>query len=240
MTAYYNENNPFAADWLETLISLGVIAAGEVDRRSIEDVQSDDLAGFTQCHFFAGIGGWSYACRLAGWPDDKPVWTASLPCQPFSVAGKGRGKDDERHLFPAFASLARERRPSIVFGEQVASKAGRAWFRSVRNEMEGMGYGAAAADLCASGVGAPHPRQRLYWLAHPVGMQQWREKPCRGAAGRMGRVIKPFSWHCGWESALRQFRGVDDGLSYGVGVTDGFRNAIVPALAQAFIEANYT
>jgi DNA (cytosine-5)-methyltransferase 1 len=104
--------------------------------------------------------------------------------------------------------------------------------------MEGMGYAAAAADLCVAGVGAPHIRQRLYWLTHPVGMQQWREKPCSRQAGRMGRVIKPFSWDCGWESALRQFRSVDDGLSYGVGVTDGFRNAIVPPLAQAFIEAN--
>jgi DNA (cytosine-5)-methyltransferase 1 len=67
------------------------------------------LRGFTQCHFFAGIGVWSYALRLAGWPDDRPVWTGSCPCQPFSAAGKGAGFADERHLWPAWHHLIRER-----------------------------------------------------------------------------------------------------------------------------------
>jgi len=89
LTAYYNEIDPFAAEWLRQLIKDGLIADGEVDERSIEDVTPNELAGFTQCHFFAGIGGWSYALRLAGWPDDQPVWTGSCPCQPFSTAGKG-------------------------------------------------------------------------------------------------------------------------------------------------------
>lgn len=89
MTAYYNENDPYAAQWLRNLITAGHIAKGDVDERSIVDVRADDLRGYTQCHFFAGIGGWSLALRLAGWPDDRPVWTGSCPCQPFSAAGKG-------------------------------------------------------------------------------------------------------------------------------------------------------
>lgn len=123
MTAYYNEFDGFAADWLENLIHAGLIAPGVVDRRSIEDVTPDDLRDFTQCHFFAGIGVWSYALRRAGWSDDRPVWTASCPCQPFSSAGAGAGSDDERHLWPAVEHLMRVRRPPIVFGEQVASAA---------------------------------------------------------------------------------------------------------------------
>jgi DNA (cytosine-5)-methyltransferase 1 len=165
LRSYYNEIDPFAAAWLRNLIKEKLIPDGDVDERSIADVQPVDLKDYTQCHFFAGIGGWSYALQLAGWPDDEPVWTGSCPCQPFSVAGKGKGTDDERHLWPAFFRLIAECRPPVVFGEQVASRAGREWFAGVRSDLEGVGYGAAAADLCAAGVGAPHIRQRLYWVA---------------------------------------------------------------------------
>jgi hypothetical protein len=77
VTAYYNEHDPFAAAWLRELIKAGQIALGEVNERSIEDVLPSELKRFTQCHFFAGIGVWSYALRQAGWPDDRPVWTGS-------------------------------------------------------------------------------------------------------------------------------------------------------------------
>src|SRR5690606_110758 len=134
--AYYNENDAFAAEWLRRLIASGLIAPGEVDERSIEDVRPDDLRGFTQCHFFAGIGGWSYALRLAGWPDDRPVWTGSPPCQPFSSAGKKKGEADDRHLWPAWFRLIKAVRPGIIFGEQVASKLGREWLHRVRFDLE--------------------------------------------------------------------------------------------------------
>ena len=163
--AYYNEIDPYAAQWLRNLIAAGHIASGDVDERSIEDVNPDDLRGYTQCHFFAGIGVWSHALRLAGWPDSRPVWTGSCPCQPFSAAGKSGGFDDERHLWPAFHHLISQRRPPVVFGEQVASKDGLAWLDLVQTDLEGADYAAAAVDLCAAGVGAPHIRQRLFWVA---------------------------------------------------------------------------
>lgn len=163
---YYNENDPKAAAWLRELIAGGHIAAGVVDERSIEDVLPRELAAFTQCHFFAGIGGWSLALRLAGWPDDRPVWTGSCPCQPFSTAGKGGGFADERHLWPAWHHLIAVRRPGVVFGEQVASKDGLAWLDLVQDDMEATGYAFAPVDLCAAGVGAPHIRQRLWFVAN--------------------------------------------------------------------------
>lgn len=169
MPAYYNENNAYCAEWLRNLIAAGHIAAGDVDERSIEDVAPDDLAGYGQCHFFAGIGGWSYALRLAGVPDDVPVWTGSCPCQPFSVAGKQRGVQDERHLWPVWFRLISQRRPAIIVGEQVASSDARAWLDGVCADLEDADYACAAANLCAAGVGAPHIRQRLYWCAR-VGM----------------------------------------------------------------------
>jgi DNA (cytosine-5)-methyltransferase 1 len=162
---YYNENNPKAAAWLRELVANGKIPAGDVDDRSILEVRPHEIAHYTQQHFFAGIGGWSLALRMAGWPDDRPVRTGSCPCQPFSCAGKGKGEADERHLWPVFRDLITFGEPTVTFGEQVASKAGRAWLSGVRADLEGMGYAVGAADLCAASVGAPHTRQRLYWVA---------------------------------------------------------------------------
>lgn len=169
--AYYNEIDPFAAQWLRNLIAAGHIAPGEVDERSIEDVTPDDLRGFTQCHFFAGIGVWSHSLRLAGWPEDKPIWTGSCPCQPFSAAGKGDGFTDERHLWPHFFHLISERRPQHVFGEQVASGNANTWFDLVQADMEGMGYAFGLVPFTSAGVGAPHIRERAYWVAESAGEQ---------------------------------------------------------------------
>ena len=164
MSAYYNEHDAYAAAWLRNLIDAGHIAPGVVDERSIVEVRAADLEGYDQFHFFAGIGVWSHALRLAGWPDDRPVWTGSCPCQPFSSAGKRKGNDDERHLWPHFFRLIQECRPAVVLGEQVASEDGLGWLDVVSADLEGAGYAVGAADLCAAGIGAPHIRQRLWFV----------------------------------------------------------------------------
>jgi DNA (cytosine-5)-methyltransferase 1 len=163
---YYNEFDPKAAAWLRELISAGLIPAGHIDTRSITEVQPSDLHEFTQCHFFAGVGGWSLALRLAGVPDDYPCYTGSCPCQPFSSAGKQIAQADERHLWPAFFGLIRERRPVTVFGEQVANAIGKGWLDGISADLESEGYVCGAVVLGAHSVGAPHIRQRLYWVAN--------------------------------------------------------------------------
>lgn len=163
MSAYYNEFEPFPAQWMRNLITRGLIAPGEVDERSIEDVHPDDVRGFTQCHFFAGIGLWSYALRQAGWGDGQNVWTGSCPCQPFSEAGKGEGVADERHLWPAFFHLISECRPDTVFGEQVEGAIKHSWLDLVQADLEGVGYTTGSICAPAAGVGAPHIRSRVYW-----------------------------------------------------------------------------
>ncbi len=184
--AYYNEKDAYAAQWLRNLIAAGLIASGDVDERSIVDVRPEDLEGYTQCHFFAGIGCWSEALHLAGWPDERPVWTGSCPCQPLSVAGPRTGHLDERHLWPAFHRLIDKRHPAAVFGEQSASKAGREWLAGVRLDLEGSRYACGAANLCSGGIGSPNIRQRSYWVAYTQGDRGW---PHPGAV-RSGEIAR--------------------------------------------------
>ena len=162
---YYNEWDSFAAEWLKELIKDGLIPNGEVDTRSIADVEPTDLKGFTQCHFFAGIGGWSRALQIAGWSSDRPVWTGSPPCQSFSTAGSRKGKDDERHLWPVFFNLIRECQPPTVFGEQVAAAIRFGWLDDLQIDFEKEGYAAGAFVLPAGSIGAPHKRERLFFVA---------------------------------------------------------------------------
>lgn len=163
--AYYNEIDPFAAQWLRNLIAAGLIAPGDVDERSIVDVKPDDVRGYTQCHFFAGIGGWSYALRLAGWPDDRPVWTGSCPCQPWSEAGRRRADKDERHLWPDWFRLIEVLRPDCIFGEQVPDAIKLGWLDEVSADLEGCDYAVGTAVLSACVVEARQERERLWFVA---------------------------------------------------------------------------
>lgn len=201
MTAYYNENDPFAADWLENLIKEGLIPDGTVDRRSIADVTAADVAGFEQAHFFAGVGGWPIALRIAGWDDSRPVWTGSCPCQPWSQAGKCEGAEDDRHLWPAMFRLIEGSKPATVFGEQVASAEviGKAngkngddpakppvWLDGVFADLERASYASTAFDLPAACVNSPQIRQRIFWLACASGSEcEWGSE----STGQLGRAL---------------------------------------------------
>ena len=212
--AYYNEIDPYAAEWLRSLIRSGHIADGIVDERSISDVRPDELQEFTQCHFFAGIGVWSYALRSAGWEDDRPVWTGSCPCQPFSGAGNRKGVADKRHLWPHWFHLIEQCRPSTVFGEQVASKDGLGWIDLVQADMEGADYAIGSFDLCSAGFGAPHIRQRLWFVADTddTRRQGW-------ISGRSDTERKDQHGHVGRDSAIDRMGNADDSGSQGSGET---------------------
>jgi DNA (cytosine-5)-methyltransferase 1 len=251
--AYYNEIEPAAAHVLRALIADGVIALGDVDTRSITEVSPDDLKGYTQCHFFAGGGLWSVAARLAGWPDDKPIWSGSCPCQPFSVAGKGAGTDDPRHLWPHFFRLIRACRPLIVVGEQVAGAAGYGWFDGVRADLARENYASRGVDIPACAVDAPHIRQRLYWCAvadaDSAGWQprQWDHQAARhghsvsSTHGSNGSHWSDAEWIICHDGKARRTQSglclLVDGLPGRVGLWRLAGNAIVAPLAAEVIGA---
>lgn len=256
---YYNDFDKKACAWLRELIKAGLIPDGVVDERSITDVTAADLCGFTQCHFFAGIGGWSRALQIAGWGEDRPVWTGSCPCQPFSTAGKGNGKSDERHLWPAFAKLISECRPPVVFGEQVESAIKHGWIDDLQADMEREDYAVGFAVLGAHSVGAPHIRQRLYWVANADrnGLQaRERDNPSAGYGDTFAatcgddRPQQPREADGCWDAVDwlycrdGKWRPVEsgtfplaDGIPGRVGLLRGYGNAIVPQVAAEFIGA---
>ena len=196
MSAYYNENDPEKAAWLRELIRRNIVAPGEVDERSIAEVKPEDLRGFTQCHFFAGIGVWSLRLALAGWADDRPVWTGSCPCPSFQRAGKGIGFADPRHLWPDWIRLIRECRPAVVFGEQVAAAIGHGWLDLVQADLEAEGYAVGTAVLGACSVGAPHIRQRLYFGATQMRGESARGRRTPGRTGDLTRISGRLNDQC--------------------------------------------
>jgi DNA (cytosine-5)-methyltransferase 1 len=246
---YYNEHDKKTAAWLRELIKQRLIPHGVVDERSITDVRPSDLAGYTQCHFFAGIGGWSLALQLAGWPSDRPVWTGSCPCQPFSTAGKGLAQADERHLWPAFFNLIKECRPEHVFGEQVASAIGKGWLDGISADLGEEGYACGSAVLGAHSVGSPHIRQRLYWVADSNGIRS-----LDGINREEGQGPEAITKHCSsvWSDftlvACRDgktrrvptepaFFPLAHGIPARVVRLRGYGNAIVPQIAAEFAKA---
>jgi site-specific DNA-cytosine methylase len=181
---YYNDNEPYVAQWLRNLIDAKLVPPGDVDDRSIKDVQAKDLEGYIQCHFFAGIAGWAYALQLANFPTDRRVWTGSCPCQPFSSAGKQRGTDDPRHLWPEWFRLIRECKPELVFGEQVDAAIRHGWLDLVFDDMENEGYTCGAAIVPACSVSAPHIRQRVWFVGVANGLQREQLAWCRTRPGQ--------------------------------------------------------
>ncbi len=251
MTAYYNENDPFAAQWLRNLIDAGHIAPGVVDERSIADVKPADLTGFHQCHFFAGVGVWSYALRCAGIPDDLPLWTGSCPCQPFSTAGQRKGFDDERHLWPMWARLVEQCRPDLILGEQVSGVDGWAWWDVVARDVEDMGYAAGAIDSSTAGVGGYHIRQRLYWVANTLRQRRegLREERLRCTKSKRRPVIassslwRDPSWIRCSDGKTRPVEPgtfpLADGVAGRVGQLRAYGNSLCAPQAEAFIRAAF-
>jgi DNA (cytosine-5)-methyltransferase 1 len=228
------------------LIEWKLIPAGEVDERSITEIKPHELTGYTQCHFFAGIGGWSLALELAGWSPSRPVWTGSCPCQPFSDAGQGKGIEDPRHLWPTWFRLIRECKPPKVLGEQVASTDGLAWFDHVSTDLESEAYAVGAADIPVAGVGAPQGRARLWFVANSNDPRregaEWHGEPYQARQEWPPARGESLRSNCGpWPPGPREVSRIPvlaHGLPGVLGRCRGYGNAICPQVAAQFIRAS--
>lgn len=248
---FYNDIEPYACQWIRNLIDAGEIPEGVVDGRSIKDIQPDELRGYKQCHFFSGISGWSLALRLAGVPADFPVWSGSCPCQAFSVAGKQKGFDDERHLWPEFSRIIRGCKPPLVFGEQVKRAIEMGWLDSVFSDLEEAGYSCGAVVLGAHAIGLPHIRQRIFWYAHTDSYHDFRKRISqRSITNTDGWQLRKNeqTWSMGVNqlvsmgvtqrvSPYAEVRRIAHGIPDIVARLKGYGNAIVPQVAAVFIRA---
>ena len=245
--AWYNEHDNFAATWLENLINARLIAPGFVDRRDVQDVRADDLREFTQLHFFAGIGGWSRALRLAGWRDTWNVCTISCPCQPWSSGRIDRGKlgeDDARDLWPTCFVLLAEIKPQFIFGEQVANGIAKRWIERTRRNLKSVDYHFYGEKRKASDYGSPQQRERVYFSANIASARSKRLVTCEDISTARSwrwrgekdlRIIteRPFERSDRWPEPLI-CKG-DDGISGRVGQLRAYGNAIDPHVTAQFI-----
>ena len=160
------------------------------------------------------------------------VICGGFPCQDISDAGKRAGINGSRSgLWREFARLIGELRPRYAIVENVSVLRSRG-LDVVLGDLAALGYDAEWHCIPASYVGAPHQRDRIWIIADPQRHEQPRKKSRYGSLGRMGGQQQSVSWDRDWQSALREFRGMDDGLSYRVDRVETLRNAVVPQIPE--------
>ena len=262
MKIFYNEWDAYAAQWLRNLGEDGHIPLGEVCEKSITELKGSDLDGYEQCHFFSGIGGWPLALKMSGLDCVNGIWTGSPPCQPFSVAGKELGKNDERHLAPTWIELVRECLPTIIFGEQVAEAIKHGWLDDLFDALEECGYTCGAAVLPACSLGAPHIRKRLFfgaarmgyaseiydiWDKHRFSSKQKGVRPEQSKARSPDFITEFGAWenqeiitferHNEMRICKPGIPLLVNGIPGTMGGISGYGNAIVPQVAAVFIDS---
>lgn len=259
--AFYNEIDPHCASWLRNLIKAGAIPDGVVDERPIQKIDPDELTGFGQVHLFAGIGGFALGARLAGWPDDLPLWTGGWPCQPWSEAGKRKGNQDERHLWPEFHRLIERCRPAVVLGENVRNYV-RLGLDPVLVDLEASDYAVRPLVVPAASVGAPILRERVWICAVAesgrLGRDRWQDLPgwnefdgskaqrkegasrvamaLQGASSPWGDAVEMACPDGNIRHAPAELPALGDGFSGRMDEVCAYGNAINPWVAAVILE----
>lgn len=189
-------------------------------------------------------------------PDTIDIVSGGFPCQPFSIAGKRRGTDDDRDLWPEMFRIVKDIRPHWIVGENVANFANMELDRTL-SDLESEGYETRAFVIPAAAVGAPHQRMRTFIVAN-ADSERW-DRLEKGQANRCYRQYSESDASQGrqekiWSTAVHvlstgakllaqsssQLRRNDDGLSSGMDRLKCVGNAVMPQqilpIFQAIVE----
>lgn len=177
--------------------------------------------------------------------------TGGFPCQPFSEAGRRKGKDDERALFHEMFRIIKDAEPRWVLAENVygilSTNYGQ-YFEDLCTHLEGEGYEVQPIIIPASATNAPHKRNRVWIIAHAKsdnnrgnlrksnGKAEAEQRPQNEYKNETERFI-PTSNNENWQDVATRLCGVDDGLPNRVDRLKGLGNAIVPQVAAVILAA---
>lgn len=178
------------------------------------------------------------------------VLTGGFPCQPFSIAGKRKGKNDDRYLWPEMFRVIRQCKPTWVIAENVVGII-EMELENIINDLENEGYETQSFVIPACAVGAPHKRDRLWIVANlnSIGSKMRehnrQERYIQENENRnMAKIQQewaqfiPNTWSSmsarDWLQYNCEFSRNDDGISYRMDRIKSLGNAIVPQIAFVF------
>jgi len=153
------------------------------------------------------------------------------PCQPVTTAGTGLAQDDPRWLWDETLSVVDALRPGWVIFENVPGLL-RKGLAAVLGRLEQFGYLVQVGTISACALGAPHPRERVFIVAHADG--QCNAGPERGsvASGVRAAQVRSEAWICDWWAAEPAMDRVADGVPGRVDRVRALGNAVVPQVAE--------
>lgn len=151
--------------------------------------------------------------------------TGGFPCQPFSVAGQRRGKEDDRYLWPEMLKIINEARPHWILAENVPGIF-RMALDTLLADLEGEGYIAGTFIIPACSLNAPHRRNRVWIVAHAKNAN-WRTMPNKKDTWRGIKEIRRPNSHAsdsqclGWQEGARKRTEHEKQVSEGQDIRDG-------------------
>lgn len=189
---YFNEIDAYCCTLLRRRFP-----AATVDERDVREVDPSDLDGHEQCHLFAGIGGFPLGLQWASW--ESPIWTVGFPCKQTSTAAAVHGRrvgleGKDSGLWHEAVRLIEGCRPERIIIENVSGAA--SWAGEIEGRLEEIGYHVRQLRGTASGVGAPHRRRRMLWVADRDSTRlafSWPPRPSE-AASDSRRTIDRNPW----------------------------------------------